>query len=110
MLAGKGWTKESIRKFVYEHARIPFSKYKKRFIETRKVNGVPSWVLENTDPAAMIPVPFMNHLLILVAGGTGEKSMLIPVWSGMKKPLSREIRLPSNWEDILKRAKQSTVQ
>lgn len=109
MLARKGWTKDSIRKFIFDHARLPFPKYKKRFIETRKVNGVPDWVLQNTDPMAMIPVPFMDHLVILVAGGTGEKSMLIPVWGGMKKPLSREIRLPSDWEDILRDAKKRDV-
>ncbi len=103
MLARKGWTKDKIRKYIYEHARLPFQKYKKRFIDTRKVHGVPEWVLKNTDPEAMIPVPFMNHLVILVAGGTGEKSMLIPVWAGTKKVISQEIRTPSDWKDILKK-------
>jgi len=95
MLARKGWTKEKIRTYIYEHARLPFSKYKKRFIDTRKVQGVPDWVIKNTDPDAMIPVPFMNHLVILVAGGTGEKSMLIPVWAGTKKVISQEVKTPS---------------
>lgn len=106
MLARKGWTKEGMRRFIFEHARMPFSKYKKRFMDTRKINGVPEWVLSNTDPNALIPVPFIDHLVILVSGGTGEKSMLIPVWSGMKKVLSREVRTPVGWEAILAEARR----
>lgn len=101
MLAREGWTKETIRQFVYEHARMPFSKYKKRFLDTRKVGGVPGWVLEVTDPNAPIPVPFMDHFVILVAGGPGEKSMLIPVWSGCKRVMSREITLPAGWHKLV---------
>lgn len=93
MLASRGWTKASIRKFIQEHARIPFSKYKKRFIDTKKTHNVPEWVLKTTDPDAMITVPFLDHLVILVSGGTGEKSMLIPVWSATKKLISREVRI-----------------
>jgi len=106
MLASEGWTKEKIRQFIYEHGRMPFAKYKKRFIDTNKAKGVPDWVLETSDPDAMIPVPFVDNLLILVSGGTGEKSMLIPAWSATTKVLSQEIKLPSNWERLLAQAKE----
>jgi len=49
----------------------------------------------------MIPVPFINQLTILVSGGTGEKSMVIPVWGNYKKLLSKEVKLPANWERLL---------
>ena len=107
MLQREGWTKEKIKKFIYDQGRIPFSKYKKRFIDTRKVQGVPAWVLKTEDPQAMIPVPFMDHLLIVVAGGPGEKSMLLPVWSASSKVLSKEVQLPGNWEELLKNSRPS---
>jgi hypothetical protein len=102
MLARDGWSKEKMRTFIYENGRIPFLKYKERFIDTGRARNVPVWVLETKDPNAMIPVPFIDQLLILVSGGPGEKSMLIPVWSG-SKAVSREIRLPSHWENLLEK-------
>jgi len=107
MLKREGWTKEKIKKFIHDQGRIPFSKYKKRFIDTRKVQGVPAWVLDTKDPRAMIPVPFMDHLLIVVAGGAGEKSMLLPVWAASPKVLSKEVQLPGNWEELLKNSRPS---
>jgi hypothetical protein len=106
MLMRDGFSKEKIRKFIYENGRIPFSKYKKRFIDTKKVQGVPDAILKTQDPAALIPVPLMDHLLIVVAGGVGEKSMLVPVWAASNKVLSKEVPLPENWEELLKEAQK----
>jgi len=105
MLKRDGFTKEKIRKFIYEHGRIPFSKYKKRFIDTKKVQGVPDWILKTEDPHALIPVPLTDHLLVMVSGGTGEKSMLIPVWAASSKVISKEVQLPPNWEELLGKAR-----
>ncbi len=105
MLAREGWTKPKIREFITQNARIPFSKYKERFIDTPRFREVPGWVLQTRDPNRMIPVPFIDNFLILVAGGPGEKSMLIPGWSG-SKAVSKEIKLPGNWEDLLRDARK----
>ena len=61
---------------------------------------MPDWVFRVKDPDAMIPSPLIDRLLILVAGGTGEKSTLIPGWydAGI---MSKEIRLPSNWDELI---------
>ena len=96
-----------MRGFISQNGVMPFSKYKERFIDTnmaRVIGGVPSWVFETKDPNAMIPVPFIDQFLILVAGGPGEKSMLIPGWAG-SKAISKEIRLPANWQELLEKAK-----
>jgi hypothetical protein len=44
---------------------------------SKKAGAVPDWILRTTDPQAPIPMPLMDHLTILVSGGTGEKSMVI---------------------------------
>ncbi|HUL01496.1 MAG TPA: hypothetical protein VLX29_11690 [Nitrospirota bacterium] len=103
MLSREGWDRQKIIEFIKEHAVMPFSRYKELFIDSGRArrHEVPSWVFETSDPHTMIPVPFIDHFLILVAGGTGEKSMLIPGWSG-GIPVSKEIRIPSYWDDLLK--------
>jgi hypothetical protein len=101
MLAKNGYTKEKVRQSILERARMPFSKYKQKFIDTKRTAGVPYWILKTTDPQALIPMPLIDRLTILVSGGTGEKSMVIPVWNNYKKLLSKEIKLPSNWENLL---------
>lgn len=106
MLAREGWDRQKIIEFVKAHAVMPFFHYKELFIDTGRArrDEVPPWVFETKDPDAMIPVPFIDHFLILVAGGTGEKSMLIPGWSA-GRPVSKEIRTPSYWEELLKNNK-----
>ncbi|MFB3887449.1 MAG: hypothetical protein ACE144_19700 [Thermodesulfobacteriota bacterium] len=110
MLKRDGFTKDKIREFIYEHGRIQFSKYKKRFIDTKKVQGVPNWILKTEDPNAMIPVPIIDFFLIGVAGGPGEKSMLVPVWGGSSKVISKKVQLPSNWEDLLTKKKTHKIE
>jgi hypothetical protein len=101
MLASEGWTKDKVKKYILDHARMPFSKYKQKFIDTKKTGSVPDWILKTTDPNAMIPMPLVDQLTILVSGGTGEKSMVIPVWGSYRKLLSKEVKLPANWEKLL---------
>jgi hypothetical protein len=106
MLAREGWDRHKIVEFIKAHAVMPFSQYKELFIDTGRArrHEVPSWVFEITDPHTMIPAPFIDHFLILVAGGTGEKSMLIPGWSA-GRPVSKEIRTPSYWKELLQNLK-----
>ena len=104
MLAREGWDRKKMIDFIKAHAIMPFPKYKELFIDSGRArrHEVPAWVFANKDLNAMIPVPFFDHFLIMVAGGTGEKSMLIPVWSA-SRPVGREIRLPSFWEELLQK-------
>jgi len=105
MLAEKGWTKETIARYIEEHATMPFARWKERFLDTGMAKSVPEWVLQVSDPTTPIPTPFMGQLLVLVSGGPGEKSMIVPCWQG-SKAVSREIRLPSNWEKLVEEAKE----
>ncbi len=63
---------------------------------------MPDWVFWMEDHDAMIPSPFIDRLLILVAGGTSEKSTLIPGWydAGI---VSKEICLPSHWDELIQK-------
>ncbi len=99
MLARDGWTKPKISQYIAEHARIPFWKYKERFIDQGM--EVPASIKDMQDPNALVPVPILDRLIIVVAGGPGVKNMVIPVW-GNSKPQSKPIQLPSNWDQLLR--------
>ena len=103
MLAEKGWTREKIVAYITDYAKIPFKLYKERYLDTSVLRkGMPDWVFRVKDPETMIPNPLIDKLLVLVAGGTGEKSTLIPGWSNAGI-MSKEIRLPSNWEELIQK-------
>lgn len=101
MLAHAGWTKEKIEQFIREAAKVPFGEFKEQFIDTNMAQrGVPAWAFKIGDPAQLVSKPFIDQMLIVVAGGTGEKSLLVPGWTA-GHAVSREIRLPSNWRELL---------
>jgi len=100
-LVTEGWNKESIRKYINDHARVPLFRYKAKFMGTSGSQEVPAAVLATLDSNGTVQVPFIGQLIIIVAGGVGEKDELIPLWS---PPVSREIKLPPNWNELLKQA------
>jgi len=98
MLAREGWTRDSIRARLRERARIPFEDWKRQYhaaVEARR--GVPQEVLSMTDGQTLVPKPFFDSMPIIVAGGPGEKSMIMPCWAAGRM-VSEEIRLPYNWK------------
>lgn len=102
MLHKEGWTRESMTEFIRKHAQAPFSEIKEQFIDTGMAKkGVPAWVFQEKDMARMIPKPFFDRLIIVVAGGTGEKSMILPCWTA-GSPVSNQIRLPAHWSELIK--------
>lgn len=107
-LVKDGWNRDSIEKFIREKAQVPLADFKKYFVGTGADlgRGIPAWVTEEKDGKKMVPRPFFDKLIILVAGGIGEKSMVIPIWH-QGKVISREVRLPYNWQDIIANTEDS---
>lgn len=105
MLAQNGYTKDKAKQYILDHARMPFWKFKQKFIDTKKASNVPASILNTTDPNALVPMPTVSQLTILVSGGTGEKTMVMPVWGSYKKLLSKQVKLPQNWDKLLAEAK-----
>ena len=102
-LVTEGWNKESIRQYINDHARVPLFRYKAKFTGEYPTGIVPDSILATQDSNGMVQVPFIDQLVIIVAGGVGEKDELIPFRSA---PVSREIRLPPNWNELMQRAKE----
>ena len=95
MLAREGWDRDRIRAWLQEKARIPFSEWIAQYhgaLEAR--HGVPESVLAIRDGNTLVPKPFVDFMPILVAGGSGEKSMIMPCWAA-GHIVSTEVHLPT---------------
>jgi len=92
MLAREGWTKDSIRATLLKHCNSGL---------LPPDAGTTQNAATPIAAAAQGSRFSIDQFLILVAGGPGEKSMLIPGWFEASRAVSKEIRLPGNWEQLI---------
>ena len=88
-IAADGFAKADVQRFVFEHARLPLGRL--------KLGGMwgmhdwPLWMRQATDESAMIPqVPSPDDVLVIVAGGSGKHSAVVPNCT-FSRAVSREI-------------------
>ena len=78
-------------------------------VTPEEMQGIRHYLIDELDPSAEFNVVRFKQMakkaleeiysrgkLPIVAGGTGEKSMLLPCWASGKM-VSQEIRLPASW-------------
>jgi hypothetical protein len=81
-IAAAGYTKEAVKCFLFERARLP-----KRDLVGRGNYGErtwPSWIEEASDDASIPIVGEPRHLFVIVAGGSGRHSSWLPLWSATR--------------------------
>jgi hypothetical protein len=84
-IARGGWSKDDVRHWLFEHARQPVGKLKRGGSYTREIVEMfwPKWV-DADDDAALVPlVRRPEDILIVVAGGAGKFSSLLPGWGDL---------------------------
>ena len=76
-VAGDGFTRADVQRFLYEHARLPLG--------TLKLGGMwgmhnwPAWMSAVRDDATlMAQVPTPDDIYVIVAGGPGKHSSVVP--------------------------------
>jgi hypothetical protein len=76
-IAGDGLTRADVQRFMFEHARLPLG--------LLKLGGMwgmhdwPSWMTVVRDDQALMPqVPSADDVLVVVAGGSGKHSSVVP--------------------------------
>ena len=82
-IAGAGWTRRDVQSFLYERARLPARVLRDAF----EVVQHRPWIESLADDD---PVPITDHpdnVRVLVAGGPGKHSCVIPSW-GMTKSVT----------------------
>ena len=76
-IAGDGLSREDVQRFVYENARLPLG-----LLKLGGMYGMhdwPAWMNAIRDEAARPPrVPSPDDVFVLVAGGSGKHSAVVP--------------------------------
>jgi hypothetical protein len=97
----EGWSKEDVRKYVWEHAKIPYWKIEKSgCLSPAEIAGSsfadmwwPKWI-DRSDPNTAVPItPSSDGIHIIVAGGRGSWSAVCGGWGTGGCAVTREIRL-----------------
>jgi len=95
-----GWTKQSMREFLWEHSKIPAADLKR--------SGADAWIAIDTDPVVLSsleldPWPIAvspDNLVIVCAGGEHPTNS---IWLQGYSPsvIGREIQLPDQFQQLL---------
>ncbi|HET7875472.1 MAG TPA: hypothetical protein VFN71_08085 [Methylomirabilota bacterium] len=92
-VAGDGFSRADVQRFIFEQARLPLRRLKLGGMWG--IHDWPLWMQSVTDEAAMLPqVPGPEDVLVMVAGGPGKHSAVVPNCT-FSRAVSRVIdRLP----------------
>jgi hypothetical protein len=89
-IADEGFTRADVQRFVYEQARLPLGRL--RLAGMWGMHDWPAWMNAVTDPAALMPqVPSPEDVYVVVAGGSGKHSAVVPNCT-FSRAVSRPIR------------------
>ena len=85
-IAAAGWTRRDVQSYLYERARRPAAEFRRAF----DVVQLRPWLkaLADADPMPVTDHP--DNIRVLVAGGAGKHSCVIPSW-GMTKSVTLPI-------------------
>jgi hypothetical protein len=104
--ADLGWSKEQMRDTLWEYSKIPWSEAEKVMLPSQQHVAplVESGVLKEGEdwPVSLSP----EQILIVVAGGeqAGHGSYVKPGGNSGYVSVSKEVQLPSNWDELLEQA------
>ena len=99
-LAAKGWTKEDVKRYLYENGRIPISQLEKSWGFGK--SGAPEWVKEFEKDGTIPAVRSPEDITVLVAGGdlSIPQHVYFPTW-GSPLRITKEIKLPARWQELV---------
>jgi len=92
-IAADGFSAADVQRFVFEHARLPLGRL--------KLGGMwgmhdwPLWMQEVTDDQALLPmVPGPEDVYVMVAGGSGKHSSVVPNCT-FSRAISKTVGIPA---------------
>ena len=105
-LAREGWTKEDIKEFISEYARIPGSRFKDMPAIGGSRSGLYKGKISARDTDTVALIRDSRFIRIIVAGGPGAfiaHAVGGGATPGMKQ--TQKIELPKNWDKLVKKYK-----
>ena len=99
VMAGLGWTPQSIREFLWEHSKVPMSQLQR--------SGADEWIgIQAPESAGMDPWPIASrpeNIVLLVAGG-GHPTNACWLPACCPHVIGREIDIPGRFDALLAEA------
>ncbi len=108
-LADAGYSKPDIREYVYENARVPLHEldWNSRYThpdllsvsEKIEMGIYPKDYRVGPDELIrVLPSPDILHIVVC---GDPSRNRLMVLWTGYIQPVTKKVRLPDNWEQLL---------
>jgi hypothetical protein len=102
-----GWSKEKIRTYLWENAKLPESEWLKE-----KLYGKTGWVRRGLPVKDYVKYPMpitvgpKNFMIVVAGGEQSGHSYWIQVHGGTFGPATKEIKIPKNWGKLLQKAEE----
>jgi hypothetical protein len=111
-IARAGWSKQDVKRYIYEHARIPAWEFERQLRWTQKpiwnlaeevhLGHIPKIFHETDDPNRKVPLVWKpEDFMIVVTGDPLRTNAYVFAHNGgIGYPVARRIALPKNWHDV----------
>jgi hypothetical protein len=107
-LGDAGYSKQDVREYLCEHARIPLRElewhtrygHPESVTVTQKVDaGIypEEYLVKPDDMIRVLPGPELIHIAVC---GDPDRNRLMTLWGGYVHPTTREIQLPARWHEM----------
>lgn len=103
-LAARGWSKDDVRRYLFEHGRIPSDTWQRLWVRARIAStyGVPDWVKRSEDRDSIPIVATQDDIVVVVAGGSTPiaQHVYFPGWGFPPCRVVSRVDLPGDWADL----------
>jgi hypothetical protein len=119
-IAASGWSKREVKKYLFDHARIPASKFElyigkwthlmpdnRTLVDYVNTGKAPRVFAESSDPNRMVPiVAKADDFMVAVSGDPWRTNAYTFVHNGqLGYTVCKPVRLPDKWDELLKEAR-----
>ncbi len=111
-LAGAGYSKADVKRYLYEHARFTARRYEElssgaTLQDSVQNRRLPKQFAESEDPERLVPLVWSpDDFIIVVAGDPMRDNCYMGAQNGfIGYPTSKKINLPPNWKDALEESR-----
>lgn len=91
ILAQDGFSKAEVKRYLYEHARIPLHAFSKSNIDDMLRKRRPKWVTPGDLQGSVTIADAPEEIWVIVVGGAGPHSCFIPSFGEGSRPVTRAI-------------------
>ncbi len=112
-IARGGFTKDAMKRYLYEHARFPAKRFEQMLpgfgplCKAVEEGRLPGLYCESNNPDRLVPIVWSpGDVMLTVSGDPGRDNCFICAQNGfIGYPVSRKIELPRNWKEQTKHGK-----